>query len=584
MRAVLADLSTHVVQLGLLFLVGALLARRFSAHTAALVAGGLALFGVVSYAVGAIWYLSPVVGIWMSRSVPILCAVVLILAAVRLRPLLVEVVRSVAVPFVLTVLYAAMILGLGFMYGGYSTATNTAAGRFSWLLPVDNTLPYRFASHIEQFGHSVPVPHVGDWLSSDRPPLQSAIMLTQVLWHKEGAAALLDYQVLGTLLQSMWVLGLWALIHALVVRRATVALCIASAAGCGVIMLNTFFVWPKLLAATFALASAALILTGDSRRSTLRLTGAAVLASLAYLSHGGTMFVLVPLAVVALVRALRGRHWWATLACAGLSTTALVLPWIWYQRVVDPPGDRLLNQMLAGINGIDPRSPVTAITDQYRAVGWSGAAANKLQNLEQLFMNPLGPTLTDRTSQGISYFQAVISVIREQYFYSLLPAAGLLLILAFGWVRPRLAYRGDLRAATILILVGTACSLFWCLAMFGPRTTYTRQGTFTLVLLLTSALTCAGAARSIRWTTVVVAASAVISLVVYVPQFPIGSLPWTLHPQVSAFALGIFALGLVAFVALLWAYGSSRQSSPAVETLPQSRDVVGLARLSAARE
>lgn len=197
---VLADLSTHVVQLGLLFLVGALLARRFSAHTAALVAGGLALFGVVSYAVGAIWYLSPEVGIWTSRSVPLLSAVVLILAAVRLRTVFVEVVRSVAVPFVLTVLYATTMLSLGFMYGGYGTATDTARGRFSWLLPTDNSLPYHFASHIEQFGHSVPVPPVVDWLSSDRPPLQSAIMLTQVLWHKDGAAALLDYQVLGTLL------------------------------------------------------------------------------------------------------------------------------------------------------------------------------------------------------------------------------------------------------------------------------------------------------------------------------------------------------------------------------------------------
>jgi hypothetical protein len=76
----------------------------------------------------------------------------------------------------------------------------------------------------------------------------------------------------------------------------------------------------------------------------------------------------------------------------------------------------------------------------------------------------------------------------------------------------------------------------------------------------------------------VVAAAAIISLVVYVPQFPIGSLPGTLHPQVSALALGVFALGLVGFVALLWAYGSSGQSSPAVETLPQSRELMGLAR------
>lgn len=424
MRAVLADLSTHVVQLGLLFLVGALLARRFSAHTAVLLAGGLGLFGVVSYAVGAIWYLSPAWGTWTSRFVPILCAVALVLAAVRLRPLLVEVVRSVAVPFALTALYAMTILALGFMYGGYSTPTDTAAGRFSWLLPIDNTLPFHFASHIEQFGHSVPVPPVGDWLSSDRPPLQSAIMLSQVLVHKDGAAALLDYQVLATLLQSMWVLGLWALIVALVVRRATLALCIASAASCGVIMLNTFFVWPKLLAAAFALAAAALILPRDPRHTTLRLTGAAALASLGYLSHGGTMFVLVPLAVLGLVRALQGRRWWASLTCAAAAALALVLPWVWYQRVVAPPGDRLLKYMLANVIPVDPRSPVAAIADQYRAAGWSGTAWNKLQNLEQVFINPLGPTLSDRTAHGVSYFQALVSVIREQNFFSLVPAAG----------------------------------------------------------------------------------------------------------------------------------------------------------------
>jgi hypothetical protein len=76
----------------------------------------------------------------------------------------------------------------------------------------------------------------------------------------------------------------------------------------------------------------------------------------------------------------------------------------------------------------------------------------------------------------------------------------------------------------------------------------------------------------------VVAAAAILSIAIYIPQLPVGGLAWTVHPPVSISALGVFALGLVAFVALLWAYGSSGQSSPAVETLPQSRELVGLAR------
>jgi len=550
MRAVLYDLGLHTALFALLVVAGAVLTRRVSAHPAALAAGGLALFGVTNYAVGIVWYAAPRAGQWASRTVPVICLLLMLWEVARRRREFVEVVRKVGLPLVLTALYAALVLGLGFLYGGYEKPLDTPAVRFSSRLPIDNQLPYLMARHVEQFGHSVPVPPVGDWLASDRSPLQSAVWLGQTLWHRGDASAATDYQVLGTVMQSSWVLGVWALLSALAVRRVTVALSLAAVGGCGVVVLNTFFVWPKMLAATFVLACAALVLARDHRWPALRIAAVAVTACLAYLSHGGAVFVLVPVVALALVQALHNRRRLTVLAAAAASALALVLPWTLYQRLVNPPGDRLLKWMLAGVIPVDPRSPVTAIVDQYRAAGWSGALSNKWHNILQIVGGrPPIPAFGDA-----SWYQDFVSAVRAQNFFSLLPSAGLLLVLALGWAYPRRAHLADRRAATWLLLVAAVSSLFWCVAMFGPGTTVTHQGTYALVVLMVCALTCAGAAQSTRATAFVVAVAGIVSLLLYVPQYPISGFPWTDAPKVHATSAVVLVCGLIGFVALLWGY------------------------------
>lgn len=71
--------------------------------------------------------------------------------------------------------------------------------------------------------HGVPPVFPGNWLVTDRPPLQIAYALSQrgVAWDDSG----LSYQLLGVLLQQLWLIGLWSLLVAARLSLGTRALC-----------------------------------------------------------------------------------------------------------------------------------------------------------------------------------------------------------------------------------------------------------------------------------------------------------------------------------------------------------------------
>ena len=63
----------------------------------------------------------------------------------------------------------------------------------------------------------------------------------------------------------------------------------------------------------------------------------------------------------------------------------LLAPWIAYQRLVDPPSDRLLKWHLAGVIDVDPRSFPQAAVEEYRRIGWRVAMAARRSNLAMQF-------------------------------------------------------------------------------------------------------------------------------------------------------------------------------------------------------
>ena len=191
---------------------------------------------------------------------------------------------------------SVFLVFLGFMHGGINAPVGMASTRFSGQLPDDNDIPQFFAEWFFIHGHHGPPPiYPPDWLASDRPPLQVGYVLSQRAfgWDHNG----LNYQVLGVVLQQLWIVGLWALLVAARVGRVTRALAMLTVLVSDVAIVNGFFVWPKMLPTAMLLAAAALILTPLWSELRKRLLGAALIAALfalAMLGHGSSVFAILP--------------------------------------------------------------------------------------------------------------------------------------------------------------------------------------------------------------------------------------------------------------------------------------------------
>eukprot|EP01035_Chromulina_nebulosa_P043316 gene43316-58662_t len=79
---------------------------------------------------------------------------------------------------------------------------------------------------------------------------------------------------------------------------------------------------------------------------------------------------------------------------AALTFTLLALPWLAYQRLYEPPGNRLLKWHLAGAVAPDTRSVTTAVIENYRAQGWTTTLATRAENLRILFLGEWQHLLT----------------------------------------------------------------------------------------------------------------------------------------------------------------------------------------------
>ena len=386
-------------------------------------------------------------------------------------------------PALLTGAAALLVLSTGFLYEGVSNPLDTPARRFSHQLPMDNRIPFLFAESLRE--GRVPRPLTGDWLSSDRPPLQAGIVLSQYAFMRGKA---LGYTVLCAILQSLWVMGAWSVLQSFQVDRRAAAMALGVALFSGFVFNNTFFVWPKLLAAAFLLALFAFwheIEQGRVKAGTGAYWLAGSLGAFALLAHGGSAFGLLGLGLLVILVGRRG----LTRRSLGVFTVALVsiqIPWILYQKVLDPPGNRLLKMHLAGISKPDPRPFFAAVIGAYRDLGFSGVLHNKAANLEHLYGYSLeywGRWV--KLLRGSGQTGALAEQLRALMFFEFLPALGFVglgvVALAAGLNRGKRTVEWS-AAARVWLLIGCTDAI-WVLLMFGPGTTYTHQGTYLTMIL-----------------------------------------------------------------------------------------------------
>ena len=470
--------------------------------------------------------------------------------------------RRLAVPMALWALGSAFLVYLGFMHGGSDVSVGMSSTRFSGPLPSDNDIPHFFSDWFFVHGHhGTPPIFPGEWLASDRPPLQIAYANYERTfgWDNLG----LHYQVMGVVLQQLWIVGLWALLVAGRAGRVTRGLAMLTVLLSDIAIVNGFFVWPKLLPAAMLLGAAALVITPLWSELRHSLWGAALVAALlglAMLGHGASIFGVIPLLVVAAIRGLPSWRWIGV----GLLVAALfVAPWSAYQSWGDPPGNRLSKWFLGGVAEIDDRSTTEAIVDGYRDAGIGGTLHNKGQNFVQIFGG--GPLATNvEQIFEADDFEEVVRPIRSISFYYLLPSLGLLLA---GPVAMAIGYRrrgrdpDEWSLALWCFAVFGVGTLAWGLIMFGGSIAQSviHQGSYLLPLIGIAA--CAVGLRAVypRFACWWLGLNAVLMLVVYVPAFE--------PAEGSSFSLGAamlaaFALAAFCFLAL-WRQAGGDVPAPA---------------------
>jgi 4-amino-4-deoxy-L-arabinose transferase-like glycosyltransferase len=479
-----------------------------------------------------------------------------------------DLLRQLAVPLGLWALGSVFLVFFGFLHGGAEAPLETASYRFSTQpspFASDSSIPAFFSDWMYAGAPGSPPIFPPEWHLSDRPPLQAGYVLAQRVfgWDTTGT----HYQVLGVILQQLWIVGMWALLLAARVSARTRALAIVVALLCDVAIVNGFYVWPKLLGTAFVLAALALVVA--PRESTLReqpwtvvLLGA--LAALAFLAHGTSVFGLIPVAAVALWRGLPDWRW---LAAGAAVLLLLFVPWAAFQRYEDPPGNRLAKWSLAGVAEIDDRGVLETITDEYSQAGVGVTVENKLENFLTMAGGnpaegepvegqvPFGDVFTEigdaATAVGEGRFGVAASKVREIRHWHLLWTLGILLfalpLIAFG--RWRGDWRDDLdwKFARLCLLVCAIGVGAWGLLMFGSVTgrAVVTQGTLALPLIAIAGVVAGLRATYPRLAPWFVAANALTVLVLYLPR-----LAPELDNSFDAFAEVASLLSLVGFLAL----------------------------------
>lgn len=540
-------LVLHLVLTALPLVAAVLLAARLGVRgVPVLLAIGMAATGAVALLAFWAYYADPVIGESFSY-LAVLGPAALAGWLLYERRLPGDLPRQLAVPLGLWALGSLFLVFLGFIHGGTDAPLSTAATRFIGPLPADNDIPAFFAEWFYRHGHDgTPPLFPGEWLSSDRPPLQVGYALAQYPfgWDEDK----MGYQVLGVVLQQLWIVGLWALLLAARVGRVTRALTMVTVLVSGLAIVNGFYVWPKMLPAALLLAAAALVLTplwDELRRSLWGAALVAALCALALLAHGGSVFGIVPLALVAAYRGLPGWRWVGVAALVGV---ALMAPWSAYQKYADPPGDRLVKWTLAGVVEIDERGTLETIADAYGEAGLGGTLHNKGQNF--VTMAGGGP-MVDTVESALESGRAadLIGAGKTIAFFNLFPSLGLLLLAPFAMLLAR--RRGPPAAEWSFALACFAAvglgAVAWGLLVFGSEAlrTVLHVGSYLLPVLAMAGAVAGLRASFPRFAIGLVGCWVLIGLVLYVPaQQP--------PPDTSYSVLAglLAALGLAGFAAL----------------------------------
>lgn len=527
--------------------------RAGTREVAVLAMHGLVFGGFAAFVLFWIWRFNATAGALASIAFVAASAAALAWLVVRTPRETLRVTRPLAVAALVWGCHALFILAFGLAPLGFQSPLGAVQHHFGLALPYDNVLPWIFATQVTE--GRVAIPMTGDWLSSDRPPLQTAYFLASLASLLPRSE--LHYQVQSTLLQALWVPGMWLLLRAFDLARGAVFLALMAGMFSGFGLIHGLFTWPKLFPVAYLAVATAVLLEMpagvDDRRVAVGVGGCIALAGL---SHAGSLLVLPGLAVaLALMRRLPPARF---VMIAGLAALAIMLPWGLYQKLVDPPGNRLAKWHLAGVVPIDSRSTVEAIRDSYAALTLPQLIESKRQSLGQIVGPADGWILIARASTtGVDDREA--SRLRRLQFRHIVTALGVLALAPLAWLAPAAWRTREFRASLQLSAACAFTIVPWLLLMFQPGGTTIHTGSFAVVCFLFAGAMLAFFAAS-RWLAIAaLALHLLLTYQVYARGAPLAA--GASAADYRAFAgLAVVALALTGFGC--WKLSAMRNPEP----------------------
>jgi hypothetical protein len=472
----------------------------------------LAGIAVPGYLVFWLYLASNRAGLVVSAVLPYLLGALLAFLLIRFQPQQRRRLRPLLLPMGLTYFAALGVLSLGFLYGGKEAPFETAQNRFSQPLPPDDMMPFIFAQQLRS--GVLKKPMFGDWLSSDRPPLQTEIILS--LGPAIGSRTL-DYETASVLLQCLWVFSVWLLLRAFRISRLSRGLVIGTIYLTGFALVNSFYVWPKLLAAAYMLAFAipVLALKPVTERHPWWLRGiSAFLLACGLLSHGGSLFAAIGISLFTLARVRLSivRETFVVVLLA----VALYAPWIGYQKFVDPPGDRLLKWHLAGVEQRNSIPFLPTLLHAYQAQTFSDWKRAKASNFRAVF------AYEDEFVKQFGFQPGRMKEMRGVLFFFLVPSIGFVSLGAWGiLVRRKSQERTAARRLLACFLLTAIPNI---LLLFEQLAATIHQTSYAMVLMAMAGCILAFRAALPRLAVIVCLVQCIWSWRIYAPDLR----PWTI--------------------------------------------------------
>jgi hypothetical protein len=457
---------------------------------------GLACGGLSAYALFWVWRFAPPAGALATIAFIAACGAAIGWLVSRLEREAMRKAIPLGVAMLVWACYGLFILAFALAPLGFQSPMGAVQHHFALPLPYDNVLPWLFAKQITE--EKVTIPMVEAWLTSDRPPLQTAYFLA-------SAASLFPrndfhYQVQSTLLQALWAPGMWLLLRSFNLVRGAAFAALAVGMFSGFALINGIFTWPKLFPVAYlAVATAVLLDTRPEAATRGAAAGVGACVALAYLGHPGSVLILAGLGLTLLFlrRVPRGPF----LAIAAATAIAIVLPWSLYQKFVDPPGNRLLKWHLAGVVEVDGRSVFEAVRDAYAGLTLEEYVEGKIKDLKFI----VGP----EDSAGLTLKASTVGVDDQQawrlrivHFLHIVSTLGMLALAPLAWLVPmawrKREFTASLRLAAICVLTIAP----WIFLLFTPGSTIIHHGSYAVVCFLFAAAVLALYAAS-PWLAVV---------------------------------------------------------------------------------